>query len=611
MSWENAKGADQIVELARSAYRFSRDTSDEVFAVAKKGPMIARYFLGEDQTDFKAALAHKFQATHRRTPTAGTLSDAMQVLVGDSLSSPAERCYLRVAPLERHGVAVDLGRPDGKTVIVQPSGEQPWAVVDTSPMVFRRSALTAELPLPAAGGDLNEIQKVFGLSDLHWQLVLGWMLAAYDGDMPHPILALFGPAGAGKSCLARLVVRLCDPSPAPLRSVPRTDEDWHIAASSSWIYAVDNLSEIKPWLSDALCAAATGNSRIARKKYTSKGLTVTSLKLPIILTGIEVGSLWSDLGDRLVMIELPPRPAGSIRSESQLERIIESRLPLWFGALCEAVARTQERRRQGGAPAELSRMADYCQLLKAADAAGVTTGAMTAYARNRAETADEVAMGDEVAEAVLRLMERQPQQQWAGTASELLVALNAVWVGDLPPHWPKAANHLSRRLRRLASALAVHGVRYRARREPSSRQRLIHLSLTKREQASSASSADELNPFGVPEPRPSSPNAAGTDWRSPNDPGGLAVASPTDTRTVTGRSMPHGGGTPSWATHGHGDPGDRAEKSDDALGLTQELSACQCGSKKVVDVAIHDGKSVRRDCEDCGRFRDFLAWKAS
>ena len=143
MSWENAKGADQIVELARSAYRFSRDTSDEVFAVAKNGPMIARYFLGEDQTDFKAELAHKFQATHRRTPTAGTLSDAMQVLVGDSLSSPVERCYLRVAPLERHGVAVDLGRPDGKTVIVQPSGEQPWAVVDTSPMVFRRSALTA------------------------------------------------------------------------------------------------------------------------------------------------------------------------------------------------------------------------------------------------------------------------------------------------------------------------------------------------------------------------------------------------------------------------------------------------------------------------------------
>ena len=141
---------------------------------------------------------------------------------------------------------------------------------------------------------MDEIQRLFNLTDRQWALVQGWILAAFDCDIPHPILAIFGPAGAGKSCLARLLVRLCDPSPCPLRSAPDSEKDWHIAAASSWVYAIDNVSELKTWLSEALCKAATGDARVVRALFTDKGLAVTKLKLPVIITSIEAGSLRGD-----------------------------------------------------------------------------------------------------------------------------------------------------------------------------------------------------------------------------------------------------------------------------------------------------------------------------
>jgi hypothetical protein len=35
---------------------------------------------------------------------------------------------------------------------------------------------------------------------------------------------------------------------------------------------------------------------------------------------------------------------------------------------------------------------------------------------------------------------------------------------------------------------------------------------------------------------------------------------------------------------------------------------CRCGSTERRNVPIHDGQSVRRDCDKCGRFIDFPVW---
>ena len=35
---------------------------------------------------------------------------------------------------------------------------------------------------------------------------------------------------------------------------------------------------------------------------------------------------------------------------------------------------------------------------------------------------------------------------------------------------------------------------------------------------------------------------------------------------------------------------------------------CRCGSHRYVDVPIHGGQSLRRDCADCSRFIAFVLW---
>src|SRR5262245_40254391 len=51
--------------------------------------------------------------------------------------------------------------------------------------------------------------------------------------------------------------------------------------------------------------------------------------------------------------------------------------------------------------------------------------------------------------------------------------------------------------------------------------------------------------------------------------------------------------------------GERERPGPPATGLRP---ACRCGSIKTVDVRIHDGLSVRRDCSVCRRFIEFPVW---
>lgn len=41
---------------------------------------------------------------------------------------------------------------------------------------------------------------------------------------------------------------------------------------------------------------------------------------------------------------------------------------------------------------------------------------------------------------------------------------------------------------------------------------------------------------------------------------------------------------------------------------TPAKPVCRCGSSESVDVPIHDGRSIRRDCGRCRRFIDFPVW---
>jgi hypothetical protein len=201
-------------------------------------------------------LARLYADTCHAAPSQSGLADALTVLEGYAADLPPEPVYLRVAPY-RTGVALDLGGPDGRCVLADPSG---WRIVGRAPVLFRRTNLTLPLHHPVPGGDLGRLLGLVNTSPTRRRLLVGWLLAALLPDMPHPILAIFGEQGTAKSTATKILIQLIDASPAPLRSQPRDVRQWAVTANASWTVALENVSDIPAWLSDALCRAVPGDA---------------------------------------------------------------------------------------------------------------------------------------------------------------------------------------------------------------------------------------------------------------------------------------------------------------------------------------------------------------
>lgn len=457
--------ATRLVGLARERYQVVRGSDERHYAVDLSGPMIALSLRG--QNGLRTRLATAYYDRFGSTPGGGALSDALTVLEGTASEQDPEPIGLRVAATVDGGIVLDLGTVDGRCVQVDAAG---WAILDRSPVLFRRTALTAPLPIPARPGDLYALRALINVSDSGFRLLVGWLVAAFLPDIPHPILVLTGEQGTAKSTAARLTVCLLDPSPAPLRSAPRDVRQWSVTASASWVVALDNISTIAPWLSDTLCKAVTGDGMVDRALYTNDDVTVLSYRRVLAMTSIDAGDLAGDLAERILPLELTRIDPTQRRTDAEIAAAYDAARPAVLGALLELLSGVL-----AALPtvqvAELPRMADFARILAALDTVtGWTT--LPDYTAAAVDLAATVLAADPVADAVRRYLTRV--RAWTGTAEALYSQLPAP--DPRPRTWPKSARGLSGALRRLAPALRVQGVAVDfSRSRDIQRQRLIHL----------------------------------------------------------------------------------------------------------------------------------------
>ena len=140
-----------------------------------------------------------------------------------------------------------------------------WRVIADPPVRFRRSPGMKPLPIPLRGGSIDELRPFLNVkSDEDFVLAVAYLLAALRSRGPYPVLALAGEQGSAKSTFAKILKCLVDPNTAALRSLPREDRDLFIAAHNGHILAFDNVSGLKPWISDTLCRLSTGGSFAVR-----------------------------------------------------------------------------------------------------------------------------------------------------------------------------------------------------------------------------------------------------------------------------------------------------------------------------------------------------------
>jgi hypothetical protein len=406
---------------------------------------------------FRRWLVRQFYALEQRPPSAQALTSALGVIEARAhYGGIVHDVHVRIAG--RDGtVYVDLADRDRSVVEITACG---WRVLDTTNAVkFRRPRGMLALPLPERGGSFKDLRAFVNVrDDEQFALVAGWLIAAARPRGPYTVLALGGQHGSAKSTTAEVLRRLIDPNAAMLRAEPRDVRDVMIAATHGWVIALDNLSGLEAWLSDALCRVSSGAGFATRELFTDTDETILAAQRPVIVNGIEEVITRSDLLDRALLLDLPAIEETCRRPARDFWAEFGATTPRLLGALLDAVAVSLAR--EGSVkPSRMPRMADFAIIVTAAAPALGWDDEyfLDAYKANR-QAAHELALEASPIAAAVR--ELAAVGTWSGTATELLDRLNELVkeTTRATRGWPKASNTLGGALRRLAPNLKAVGV---------------------------------------------------------------------------------------------------------------------------------------------------------
>lgn len=427
-------------------------------------------------------------AHHRefnKPPGSQALQDAIDTLGAIAHFDGDEHpVFIRVGH-HRGAVYIDLGDEDWQAIEVTAEG---WRVVFEPPVRFRRTRGMLPLPVPVAGGSLDELWTLFPRLEAGDRvLAASWLVGALSPRGPYPILILHGEQGTGKSTAGRMLRGLIDPNTAALRSVPREERDLLIAARNAWVLAFDNLSGTPIWLSDGLCRLSTGGGWATRELYTDTDEVLIEAQRPILLNGIDEIATRDDLRDRSIILQLPTLDDAERLEEAELWAVYERLRPRVLGALLDAVSMALKRWDEVKLPTR-PRMADFARWIAAAEPAlpWAEGDHLTIYAGNRQDAAAVSLESNPVAQALLAAAgldaaeesKRNEPWTWEGTATDLLRLVNQQVDEQTQrrKEWPKTPRALSSRIRRAAPLLRQAGLDVDLdRREGRDRRRVIAL----------------------------------------------------------------------------------------------------------------------------------------
>lgn len=446
---------------------------------------------------FRDFLRRRYFDAHHAVPGTQSLGEAVDLIAAQARFSGETRDVdLRLAGHEGR-IYLDLCNDDWQVVEIGPDN---WRIVADAPVRFRRARGMLPLPTPTPGGSLELLRPFLNVGDdqRRCKLIVGWLVGLFRPSGPHALLAVSGEQGSAKTTQGRILRALHDPNESPDRTTPRSELDLAIAARNARIIVLDNLSGLKPWLSDGLARLATGSGLTTRKLYTDDEETIFHACRPILLNGIAEVPTRSDLLDRSLVVDLPRIPDDRRQLESDLWPAFEQTRPAILGALLSAASCALAHERTVALPG-WPRMADFARWVTAAEPAlGWQPGSfMEAYTTNRAAS-HELALDFAAIYAPLQLL--IDTGAWQGTASELLAAL-AGKVEDAVTRqegWPKSPRGLSALLRDLAPNLRAVGIGIEfSRQSGSGRRRLITITRTtdrdrpdRPEDANSSANAD-------------------------------------------------------------------------------------------------------------------------
>jgi hypothetical protein len=447
--------------LASGAELF-RSPEGDLYATVSIGETKETLLLTEKP--FRNWLARAYFIATKGGVSGGAIADAVMALSGSAYASGRiHSVYTRVAAFPS-SVYLDLCRDDRQVLAILPEG---WSVMPAPDQIrFVRRSGTLPLPTPIrAGRSLTTLlPSVINISPQgpSPMLLTAWLIGCLRGLKPFPILVVTGEHGTGKTSACRTCRLLIDPSQANLSLTPKEPRDLVIQARNAHVLGFDNLSFIQDWLSDALCAIATGAGFRTRTLTTDTTETIFSSANPIVLNSIADIVRRGDLMDRAITIALEPISDAERRTEADMEAMFRAVQPEILGGLADAVSHAL---RHPVTLKTLPRMADFATTVEsAAPALDWKPGAfLKAYAENRETAVAAMVDGDLLIGAMQELKtlvtaDQDGKVEWVHTSTELWKSIALLIDEARKKEMPKTPQLLIGHLRRLAPTLRSLGI---------------------------------------------------------------------------------------------------------------------------------------------------------
>jgi hypothetical protein len=399
---------------------------------------------------FKHFIVSQYYRATNKPPSTEAVREAIALFCARAqFDGPVRAVGIRIL-LSGGNLCINLADDQWHTIEITGSV---WRMVSDSVALFTRLPGMLPLPIPVEGVKIDELRDFLNVTDKEWVLIVAWLVGAFHPGGPYCILILQGEQGSGKSTVARVLRLLVDPAKPLLRTVPRDERDLIIAARNSWCIAIDNISGMQQWLSDALCRLSTGGGFGTRQLYTDDEEVLFDARRPILLNGIDEIVKSPDLADRAVIVTLPVLPEDRRKPEDAYWEEFERARPGILGALLKAVAAAHAN--IGGTKIKNPpRMADFTNWVCAAapELPFTADEFLKTYRENRRDSMALSLEASPVASAVQDLVSLAP---WEGGYTQLLKKLTerVSEAVQKSKAWPKNPRALSSHLRKVGPLL--------------------------------------------------------------------------------------------------------------------------------------------------------------